>query len=91
MFGCCCVSKKALKKEQQKAGADEGKGNGAQEAVKPSDSKKSIKSPQKSPTTVGQSLKSPTKNDKSTSSDDDNHLSGLIISDGLVGEKAVQG
>lgn len=73
MFGCCCVNKKALKKEQQKADA------------KANDINKSIKSP----ADVGP-LKSPTKNDKSNSSDDDNNLSGLIMSDGLVGEEGVR-
>lgn len=48
--------------------------------------KSPIKSPQKSPATDAASLKSPTKNDKSNSSDEDNNLGGLIMSDGLVGE-----
>ena len=90
MFGCCCVNKKALKKEQQKAAADgEGKtttekGNEDPEVEKKK--KNSIKSPQKPPATDAVSLKSPNKNDKSNSSDEDNNLSGLIMSDGLVGE-----
>lgn len=89
MFGCCCVNKKALKKEQQKAAAD---GEGKTATAKGNDEpavegkKNSIKSPQKPPATDAVSLKSPTKNDKSNSSDEDNNLSGLIMSDGLVGE-----
>lgn len=83
MFSCCCVNKKALKKEQQ--GVDVGAkdaGNG----TKPLDNNISIKSPQKPTATDVASCRSPTTNDKSNSSDEDNNLSGLIMSDGLVGE-----
>lgn len=79
MFGCCCVNKKALKKEQQKGVAGETKAeNGSGETKLPN----VIKSPS---ATDAASLKSPTKQDKSISSDEENNLSGLIISDGLVG------
>lgn len=90
MFSCCCVNKKALKK----AAAADGEGvkgekeNEAHDA-KSCDNNNSIKSPQKPSATDGTSCKSPTRNDKSNSSDEENNLSrlsGLIMSDGLVGE-----
>lgn len=92
MFGCCCVSKKALKKEQQKV-VDEvdckaalEKGSGKEREVKNCDSNNVVKSPQNPAEANVASYKSPIKNDKSNSSDEDNNLSGLIMSDGLVGE-----
>lgn len=89
MFGCCCVNKKALKKEQR-AIAVEGNGKATEESVHGNreDAKpfNSIKSPQNTSATDTASYKSPTRNDKSNSSDEDNNLSGLIMSDGLVGE-----
>lgn len=84
MFGCCCVNKKALKKEQQKVAAD---GEPNAEAL---NGTTKIDCPLKSPQKAASSVKSPTRNDKSNSSDDDNNLSGLIISDGLVGENDVE-
>lgn len=87
MFSCCCVNKKALKKEQQnveseREGFDASGKNGKDIKC---DINNSIKLPQKPQATDVASYKSPTK-DKSNSSDDDNNLSGLILSDGLVGE-----
>lgn len=90
MFGCCCVNKKALKKEQQKAAAaakdpknDE---DGARKETEVSKADKSdLKAPPRPAATDAASLKSPTAHNKSNSSDDDNNLSGLIMSDGLVG------
>jgi hypothetical protein len=87
MFSCCCVNKKALKKAAE-ADAEGIKGEKEKEA-KPCDNNNSSKSPQKPSATDGTSCKSPTRNDKSNSSDEDNNLSrlsGLILSDGLVGE-----
>ena len=92
MFGCCCVNKKALKKEQAK---NESKTTTA-EAV---DDKKlnekngnnnvtTKSSPQKvSATDAATSPVSEGRNDKSNSSEEGNNfnLSGLIMSDGLVG------
>lgn len=90
MFSCCCVNKKALKKA---AAADGENGKRGKENVlqdeKPCDNNNSVKSPQKPSATDEASCKSPTRNDKSNSSDEDNNLSrlsGLIMSDGLVGE-----
>lgn len=79
-----------MKKEQQKAGVD-GEGKTATDkrndvAEEENNRKNSIKSPQKPSATDAASLKSPIKNDKSNSSDEDNNLGGLIMSDGLVGE-----
>lgn len=92
MFSCCCANKKALKKEQQRAAGD-----GEAKAVHDRGCEKddsnqhtnnsAIKSPQKPASTDVASCKSPTLNDKSNSSDEDNNLSGLIMSDGLVGER----
>jgi hypothetical protein len=87
MFSCCCVNKKALKKAAAadvEAKAIQENGDGKK---KPNDNNNSIKSPQKPPSTDAvASCKSP--NDKSNSSDEDiNNLSGLIMSDGLVGER----
>jgi hypothetical protein len=82
MFGCCCVNKKALKK----ASADN---DGFKENLSKEDNKTSLKSPKK---VDENSCKSPIRNDKSNSSDEENNLSrlsGLIISDGLVGENWV--
>lgn len=84
MFNCCCVNKKALKKAAAAngKGVKEGKENELQ-------NNNSIKSPHKPFAIDGASKKSPTRNDKSNSSDEDNNLSrlsGLIMSDGLVGE-----
>lgn len=62
------------------------KENGKPEEKKNCDNNNAIKSPQKPSATDAVSYKSPTKNDKSNSSDEDNNLSGLIMSDGLVGE-----
>lgn len=56
--------------------------------TKPFNNNNSIKSPQTPAATDDVSCKSPTRNDKSNSSDEDNNLSGLIMSDGLVGEGA---
>lgn len=93
MFGCCCVNKKALKKEQQKAAAAKdpkstGDGERKEAEVKKCD-KNSLKSPPR-PAADAASLKSPTIHDKSNSSDDDNNLSGLIMSDGLVGKSLLR-
>jgi hypothetical protein len=80
MFNCCCVNKKALKK----AAADN---EGLKENLPKENSVKSPKKPEET------SCKSPNRNDKSNSSDEENNLSrlsGLIISDGLVGEKRVR-
>lgn len=90
MFGCCCVNKKAPKKEQQKAAAAKdtknvGDGDGKEAEVNKCDKNK-YKLPPRPPATDVASLKSPTTHDKSNSSDDDNNLSGLIMSDGLVGK-----
>lgn len=91
MFGCCCVNKKASKNEQQKAAAVRGDGKATQENVNGNREEakqfNSIKSPEKPSATDAASYKSPTGNDKSNSSDEENNLSGLIMSDGLVGER----
>ena len=85
MFNCCCVNKKALKK----AAADsEGLSENSSKKEKPCDNNNANKPPIN---TAGDesSCKSPIRNDKSNSSDEDNNLSrlsGLILSDGLVGE-----
>lgn len=71
-----------VSEKEQKLPSENGK-----EEVKKKDNIKSIKSPQKPPATDAASYKSPTRNDKSNSSDEDNNLSGLIMSDGLVGER----
>lgn len=79
MFSCCCVNKKALKK----ASADN---EGLKENLSKDDNKNCLKSPKK---IAEDSCKSPIRNDKSNSSDEENNLSrlsGLILSDGLVGE-----
>lgn len=94
MFGCCCVNKKALKKEQQKAAAAKDPkstedGERKEAEVKKCD-KNSLKSPPRPAATDAASLKSPTIHDKSNSSDDDNNLSGLIMSDGLVGKSLLR-
>lgn len=96
MFGCCCVNKKALKKEQQKAAAAAKDPNSAGDgARKEAEVKKNDKSDLKAPprpakATDAASLKSPTAHDKSNSSDDDNNLGGLIMSDGLVGMRSLR-
>lgn len=94
MFGCCCVNKKALKKEQQKAAAAKdpksaGDGERKEAEVNKCD-KSNFKAPARPPPTDAASLKSPTTHDKSNSSDDDNNLSGLIMSDGLVGKSLLR-
>jgi hypothetical protein len=90
MFGCCCVNKKALKKEQQlksEKAADEEK---ASSNEKEGDGNRNLKKfPQKASATDASSPMSPVsegKNDKSNSSEEGNNLSGLIMTDGLVGE-----
>lgn len=85
MFGCCCVNKKALKKEQQKAAAKDAKDGVRKEAEVNKCEKNDLKTPPRPAATDAASLKSPTAHNKSNSSDDDNNLSGLIMSDGLVG------
>ncbi|KAG5682955.1 hypothetical protein PVAND_012272 [Polypedilum vanderplanki] len=94
MFGCCCVNKKALKKEQQLKNekivatvqADD-------EKVSNDDAKSSNKSsPQKASATAYSPMSpvSEGKNDKSNSSEEGNNLSGLIMTDGLVDEINIQ-
>ena len=85
MFTCCCVNKKALKK----AAADsEGLNENCLKKEKPCDNNNSTKPPINTAAEEN-SCKSPIRNDKSNSSDEDNNLSrlsGLILSDGLVGK-----
>lgn len=90
MFGCCCANKKALKHKEQQKNVDSRK-------VDENDSKKSpLESPKMISASVADAaISSPkselsesvtTKNDKSNSSEEGNNkLSGLIMSDGLVG------
>lgn len=87
------MNKKALKKQQQKASAGDGDAKAVHEAgcglggaKKCCDNNNSIKSPTNPTATDAASCKSPTAHDRSNSSDEDNNLSGLIMSDGLVGE-----
>lgn len=84
MFGCCCVNKKALKKELAK---NELKSSQEADAIKSSinDGNDKASSPQKAPDAT--SPISEGKADKSNSSEEGNNfnLSGLIMSDGLVG------
>lgn len=85
MFSCCCANKKALKK----ASADK---EGLKENLTKEDKKNPLKSPKTNEKSAGVDenfCKSPIQNDKSNSSDEENNLSrlsGLILSDGLVGE-----
>lgn len=94
MFGCCCANKKALKnKEQQQKNAASVEAQKTQiEQVVMGDNDSNVntsKSPINTPmspisdSSAGVALKS---NDKSNSSEEGNNLSGLIMSDGLVGE-----
>lgn len=95
MFGCCCANKKALKNKEQKNG--ETKPITTVVMVE-NDTINPEKSPIKSPETLITSPMSPLSessgvmmtrngnNDKSNSSEEGNNLSGLIMSDGLVGE-----
>lgn len=99
MFGCCCANKKALKIKEQQKNADarvvvvEGEND---------NKKSPLESPKMISTVTDAAIGSPMSpasdmsegvamtrhenNDKSNSSDEANNLSGLIISDGLVGE-----
>lgn len=88
MFSCCCVNKKALKKEQQLK--SEKSTAQADDEKKPNENKSLEKSPQKA--LAKDQISSPPmsegRNDKSNSSEEEgNNLSGLIMSDGLVGER----
>lgn len=100
MFGCCCANKKALKNKEQQKNADarvvvevaEGENDGK---------KSPLETPQKIISSATDAPMSPVSdmsgggvmrhenNDKSNSSSSEegnNNLSGLIMSDGLVGE-----
>lgn len=100
MFSCCCVNKKALKKEQQlkdeekekRLIEDKDKANGKSDEENYNNNL--TKSSQKIfKTSVATDVSQPIsplseqRNDKSNSSEEGN-LSGLIMSDGLVGETA---
>lgn len=85
MFGCCCVNKKALKKEQAKNELKSATETDVGKKAKKNDSAKS--SPQKVSATDATSPISQGRNDKSNSSEEGNNINirGLIMSDGLVG------
>jgi hypothetical protein len=91
MFGCCCVNKKALKKEQaiieSKATAEVGDEKKLNENENENKNVSTKESPQKVSATDATSPVSEGRNDKSNSSEEGNNfnLSGLIMSDGLVG------
>lgn len=101
MFGCCCANKKALKnKEQQKNVSDtrvvevEGENDGKKSPLESprmvasaaTDAPIPIPMSPKSETSEGVITARLDNNDKSSSEEGNNNLSGLIISDGLVGE-----
>ncbi|CRL04045.1 CLUMA_CG017159, isoform B [Clunio marinus] len=92
MFSCCCANKKAVKKAQIKAAvaAADGDKRLASHENESGKNEQAKQVPQNFPSSDVTSLKSPTRNDKSNSSDEDNNLSGLIISDGLVEEIEIQ-
>lgn len=91
MFGCCCANKKALKNKEQKNGETKPI---TTVVMNENDNLNSEKSPKKdgpisSPMSPISELSEATRNgnnDKSNSSEEGNNLSGLIMSDGLVGE-----
>lgn len=94
MFTCCCANKKALKKAAAEEEIAKGRKENGSKEDKPFENKSSITSPQKPSSKDGALNKSPMRNDKSNSSDEDNNLSrlsGLIMSDGLVGEETQLG
>lgn len=86
MFSCCCANKKALKKA---AVGDVGTKDISSGDAKPN-ANNSIRVPNEAihkPAATDVHLCKPPilNNDKSNSSEEDNNLSGLIMSDGLVG------
>lgn len=89
MFGCCCVNKKALKKEQAKLESKATTEAGDDKKLNENDNinVNTKASPQKVSATDATSPVSEGRNDKSNSSEEGNNfnLSGLIMSDGLVG------
>ncbi|KAL7031680.1 hypothetical protein ACKWTF_007098 [Chironomus riparius] len=94
MFGCCCVNKKALKKEQAKieSKATTEAGDDKKSNENDNNNVNTKASPQKVSATDATSPVSEGRNDKSNSSEEGNNfnLNGLIMSDGLVEEIDIQ-